>query len=322
MRKTISRDTIDIVKQEIFSPNVARPARAKTGSLRKGNAVRKTDQNAEAETSTADQASKAYLLRELDRKVTARDGNDIVEVPLREAIIRAQIMTALKGSPLAQRHLIDRIESLEQEAAVELARRHTCWNDYQARWRERIASAEAGGEPAPNPLPHPDDIVIEPGKPVRFRGPLNEEEAKKFEETCRVRDILILQNELDWRLYDGRADEATAEEPGGALLVAMLLDRLLPPRMRCDDTRTVTLQMRYQGIPKRRLLKEVHQSWQAIGRHVRRGKTMPSEQRMYEILGQICCHSADLHSGKMSALDFVEAVFGHAGSGDPNSSND
>lgn len=43
------------------------------------------------------------------------------------------------------------------------------------------------------PRPHPDDVVIDYERGVRFIGPVDEEQAARLEETCKMRDVLILQ---------------------------------------------------------------------------------------------------------------------------------
>ncbi|SEG79241.1 DNA methylase [Bosea lathyri] len=123
---------------------------------------------------------------------------------------------------------------------------------------EVMAEAERRGEPVPQPLPHPDDVIIEPGKRVRFTGPSNPEQAAEYETRCRFRDILIMQHVLDEKLLGEGAST-------GAMLAAWVLNNCLPQRMRLCETNILMRVLRHQSTSKRELLKLVHQAWRAVG---------------------------------------------------------
>jgi hypothetical protein len=65
--------------------------------------------------------AKALALREAYRMVRVKVGNRIVSLPAIQAILRGQIALAAKGNGAAQRAVIEKIQAIEQELALEAA---------------------------------------------------------------------------------------------------------------------------------------------------------------------------------------------------------
>lgn len=116
--------------------------------------------------------------------------------------MRTQYNTAIKGSAYAQKHIIERYERAERERQRQIEESNEFWREYVEKERAAIAVAERNGEPAPNPLPHPDDVIIDHEHGVRLIGPVCEEEARQIEESCQMRDVFIMQDALDHRAWD------------------------------------------------------------------------------------------------------------------------
>ena len=111
-------------------------------------------------------------------------------------------------------------------------------------------------------LPHPDDVVIDDETGVRFIGPVDEAQAAKLDETIKVRDILIMQDALDRCLAE---DPDGDDQPGSALLLAMILDKSVPARFRLAKAEWSERMIRYNRMPTRALLKTVYGAWKALG---------------------------------------------------------
>lgn len=310
-RKTLSEGMTDATKMGVLFPGSNHVRQKPQESKRAGSRQkqRRSPTTSAQDIKIADQATKAFLLNELERKVNARDGTRSVEISMREAIVRAQCATALKGSPLAQRHLLDRIERYEREEASEIARQHEVFERYREDCWERIECAREKGGIPPDPLPHPDDIVLEPGKPVRVIGPLTVEEAATTEENCRLRDVLILQDELDRRAFIDSPENSASDRPGGALLIALFLNESLPLRLQIDEIRIALMQMKYQGMPKRVLLKELRRAWRSLGKNVRRGYIFPSMRIAENILESFVCLLNDYRRDRISLHEFANELF-------------
>ena len=222
-----------------------------------------------------DQLTKSLLLKEAARTVHARENGQTFEMTLRQALIQAQFKSALAGSAYAQKHLAERLERCEREEALEVKRLVEIYQFYQEDWRGRINEAQKNGGPIPTPLPHPDDIVFEPGKRPLIIGPATEQEAAAVDQTCRLRDLLIMQDVLDERMMPPVSREDLSGGRGSAFLLALALNNTLPKRLRINRTDIVLAQMQYEGTTKRQLLKDVYRGWRALGHPVKRGFVFP-----------------------------------------------
>ncbi len=218
----------------------------------------------------------ALVLNEAKRAVAVREGDEVKTLTALGAVLRSQYATAtIKQNAYAQKHIIERYGRAERERKRQIQRRIEVWRQYVAEGREAIAEAERNGELPPALLPHPDDVVIDRANGVRFIGPLTQEDLRDLEEACRLRDVLLMQDALDRRQRPDPESGGSLDGPGTALLFAVTIDRSVPDRYKLGDG-VFTLKMtRYQGIPKRQLLKDVYRAWRSLGMHLPRGKVFP-----------------------------------------------
>lgn len=130
-----------------------------------------------------------FLRQEAYRMVTLREGGELIELPAIQAVFRAMGVSALKGNRFAQRtltELVTRLESRDAESRFELFGNAM---EYKHRWSEAIKAAEEQGRPIPEPLPHPDDIILEPGSGgVRILGPQTPEQKAHYEKAISRRE--------------------------------------------------------------------------------------------------------------------------------------
>lgn len=247
------------------------------------------------------QPTKGFLLSEAKRPIRVREGDAHSEISAAHALVRAIFSTALKGHPYAQRTLVERLDRLEREEACEIAEEQAFWGTYQDRCRSEIEAARQSGAPTPVPLPHPDEIVIEPGERVRFIGPMNEEQAAKFEECCRLRDALLLQDALEEKLDEAQAAQSSAECLGGAFLMADVINNLLPKRLQVSDGVLTLRMMQLNATSRRELLKQVFQGWRALGIHRPRGSRFPPVEQIRRALEWRFALIAAFRSGELDA---------------------
>lgn len=79
-----------------------------------------------------------------------------------------------------------------------------------------------------------------------------------------------------------RLDGTPLNEPGGAVLIAMLLERTIPPRLRLSTHEWFVRQSRYLATPKRRLFKELYSGSRKLGRPFPRGYVFPDQSAVAE----------------------------------------
>jgi len=140
---------------------------------------------------------KSIVLEEAYRAIRINDGDKQVKVPMAQAIVRAVAVNAVKGQQRAQRLFTEMLTTTERENKA----LHDQWMDvamtYKIEWdRELERRRQFGITDLPDPLPHPDHIVLDlHAGTVRVAGPSTKEEKalwdlikgrrKDFEEELR-----------------------------------------------------------------------------------------------------------------------------------------
>lgn len=133
-------------------------------------------------------AAEEYLRLEAYRPVTIREGENLIELPAIQAVFRAMGVAAMKGNRFAQKTMAELVTALEQRDAD--ARFELFGNayEYKERWSEEIDRCKERDLPIPDPLPHPDDIILNPSNgDVEIRGPQTREQKAHYDEARRRR---------------------------------------------------------------------------------------------------------------------------------------
>jgi len=173
------------------------------------------------------------ILREAERPVRVREGDQVFELSQEQAVIRSTISKAIKGSPMAQRTIIAENQRVQ---AIELCNRREAWDwwqSYVADWHRAAARAEAHGKQFPTKLPHPDDIEFAPDLRVHLRGPSNSEELKRAHAIADFRDLFLAMQVYadDLRPVVEEGDQ----DIGRWLYCSLAYNALLPPSLRVSS---------------------------------------------------------------------------------------
>lgn len=234
------------------------------------------------------------LLDEGRRRVTVHDGGEPVEMSVNEIIARKTAETAAKGSPHAQRTWLNATaEAAAREAEIK-KENAGFWRMYQRTWRRAIAEAKKAGLPLPEPVPHPDDIVIDARNNISVDGPVTEAEARALAVIAEQRDAFLRQHVLDAKR--GLLNRAAEREQGfgSALLMASLANAVLPARLRLDETGMWHRCCHFRSQTIRELLKDDTRAWKKLRMPTRRGVAAPdlaTFARLLPALGEV---AADL----------------------------
>ena len=126
---------------------------------------------------------KTIILDEAYRLITLNDGDRRISIPIAQAVIRSLTLSAAKGQPRAQRLFTELLSTTEQANK----RLHEEWLEtainYKVSWEKELAYREKTGSTGPEPLPHPDDVIIDMNiGDVRIKGPMTKEEKKRWDE--------------------------------------------------------------------------------------------------------------------------------------------
>jgi hypothetical protein len=125
---------------------------------------------------------KTIAIEEAYRLITVRDGDRVEKIPLIQAILRKMGVNAANGSSRAQKTILDLVLGAEADrsaAAAELLRAAVEGKEY---WASVFAECDRRGIERPNPVPHPDDVVIDyQTGAVHFKGPVMAEQKEARE---------------------------------------------------------------------------------------------------------------------------------------------
>ena len=161
---------------------------------------------------------KALILEEAYRSITVRDGLRNVTVPIAQAVLRSLAVNAVKGQHRSQRLFAELLSS------VETANRtlHNEWlntaMEYKIKWDQELARRERLGIiNAPEPLPHPDHVLIDVREgTARIVGPATREEKAEWDHWVSRKAIFEeelqeLQATLEEETDEGRIIEISNE---------------------------------------------------------------------------------------------------------------
>ncbi|MEW9834254.1 DUF5681 domain-containing protein [Mesorhizobium marinum] len=125
---------------------------------------------------------KSILLEEAYRTIKVNEGAGQISVPMAQAVIRSLAVNAVKGNQRAQRLFTELLFTAERENK----RLNDEWLNaaitYKVEWERELMRRERLGIIAPDPLPHPDHVVIDmrTGQ-VAIKGPMTKEEKEQWD---------------------------------------------------------------------------------------------------------------------------------------------
>jgi hypothetical protein len=136
-----------------------------------------------------DRPTQEMLLDEAYRPILLREGEAVIELPAIQAVFRAMGVAAVKGNRFAQKTLAELVQRVEQQHHQTQYENLESFTEYKMKWNEEIERCKRLGLPAPEPLPHPDDVLIDYRKGTfRIAGPITKEEKAGWDKLITRRD--------------------------------------------------------------------------------------------------------------------------------------
>jgi len=125
---------------------------------------------------------KDIILEEAYRTISINDPKGKLTIPMAQAVVRSLAVNAAKGDQRAQRLFTHLLTTTERDNR----RLHNEWLDvaitYKIEWEEELERRERLGITGPEPIPHPDHIIVDiPNDTVRVEGPWTKEEKAKWD---------------------------------------------------------------------------------------------------------------------------------------------
>jgi hypothetical protein len=120
---------------------------------------------------------KTIVMQEAYRQISVREGEKTISVPMATAVVRSLAVSGAKGNNRAAQLFTQMIKIVEAENKELHFSYFRSALDYKDAWYKELRRREELGITGPEPLPHPDDLIVDArtGK-VTVRGPLIEAE--------------------------------------------------------------------------------------------------------------------------------------------------
>ena len=120
---------------------------------------------------------KSLAIKEAYRLITIREGDRTERIPVIQAILRKVAVAAANGIIRAQQNYLNLLIGAEADrrvATMELLKNAV---DYKEHWHHVLEERARNGTTGPEPVPHPDDVIIDfdTGE-IRIDGPVLEEQ--------------------------------------------------------------------------------------------------------------------------------------------------
>lgn len=125
---------------------------------------------------------KSLAIEEAYRLITIRKGDRTERIPVIQAILRKVAVAAANGNTRAQQNYLNLLIGAEADRRVATMELLKSAFDYKEHWHHVLAERARKGTTGPEPVPHPDDIIIDydTGK-IRIDGPVLEEEKEALD---------------------------------------------------------------------------------------------------------------------------------------------
>jgi uncharacterized protein DUF5681 len=104
---------------------------------------------------------KSLAIEEAYRIITIREGDRVERIPVIQAILRKVAVAAANGNIRAQQNYLNLVIGAEADRRVANMELFTFAVEYKERWGRVLAERARKGTTGPEPVPHPDDVIID-----------------------------------------------------------------------------------------------------------------------------------------------------------------
>lgn len=125
---------------------------------------------------------KTIIMTEAYRTIKVSEGKRQITIPMAQAVVRALSVNAARGQHRAQQLFTELISEVERANFAVWDEHMTAAIEYKHEWEQELERRERLGLTGPEPLPHPDDIVIDRKTcQVIVKGPSTKEEKARYD---------------------------------------------------------------------------------------------------------------------------------------------
>ncbi len=123
------------------------------------------------------------VMAEAIRPIQIRENDEVVELPLIQAVVRSLGVAAVKGSHRAQIAITSMVKAVQEKSMDERTFVFKTAMDYKETWEAHFKQCDARGDPRPDPVPHPHDVIVDmKSLRVRYNGPETADEKAQWDQ--------------------------------------------------------------------------------------------------------------------------------------------
>lgn len=123
------------------------------------------------------------IIKEAERTISTQENGKKIKIPMSEAIVRSLNVNAAKGDVRAQRLSLKLITEAENKIERDHLDKLNIFSEYKAFWERELEWRELNRIRLPDPVPHPDDILINYNTgEILIEGPINRQDKAWWDE--------------------------------------------------------------------------------------------------------------------------------------------
>ncbi len=132
------------------------------------------------------------MLEEAYRIIKVKGDGKVESMPLIQAVVRSLAVNAAKGDYKSARLFLESVRHIEDGNKKSYDEYAQAMIEYKYSQEAKINDYKSRGLKPPHPIPHPDDIIIDPETGVvRLIGPFSPEEAKFMDNLIKRQSDLL-----------------------------------------------------------------------------------------------------------------------------------
>lgn len=129
------------------------------------------------------------VMQEAYRTIQVKDGPREIGIPMAQAVVRSIAVNAAKGDQRSQKMFTDMVSKKEAKDKKLYDEYLQTMIEYKLDWEHEIERHKLMGIKPPEPIPHPDHIIIDMASgQVRVKGPFTKEEKVKWDKIKQRRE--------------------------------------------------------------------------------------------------------------------------------------
>jgi hypothetical protein len=170
---------------------------------------------------------KSLAIEEAYRPITIREGDRVERVPIIQAILRKVAVAAANGNTRAQQNYLTLLIGAEADRRMATTEHFASAVEYKEHWGRVLAERAHSGATGPEPVPHPDDVLIdsETGN-IQIDGPVLEDQKQARDQLRAMwpeleRELMGINAQIE---SDPRNSELRKQQRNLAKIVGWLRD--------------------------------------------------------------------------------------------------